>query len=249
MAPWNNGGHPQGCPAPEEQEGLGLLRQALGFLLPEQQAQAAAQNLQDTFGSLAGVFRAPREELVRAAGIDQQTARYLEVTLKLAQACLEDQAAGMLRIFDTRSRVDAFRPKFLGRKTEAVCLMLLDGRGRLRYNDILLEGSASEVPIYVRRIIRLCIDYQVQQAVLAHNHPSGNPLPSRSDLLSTCQIILALESIDARLVDHIIFSEDDYFSFAESGMLRSLVDKQFSLHREAEQAARQLHEEFQRQMG
>ena len=127
--------------------------------------------------------------------------------------------------------------------------MLLDGRGRLRYNDILLEGSASEVPIYVRRIIRLCIDYQVQQAVLAHNHPSGNPLPSRSDLLSTCQIILALESIDARLVDHIIFSEDDYFSFAESGMLRSLVDKQLSLHREAEQAARQLHEQFRQQMG
>ena len=41
MAPWNNGGHPQGCPAPEEQEGLGLLREALGFLLPEQQAYFA----------------------------------------------------------------------------------------------------------------------------------------------------------------------------------------------------------------
>lgn len=239
MAQRKNGGY-----RPGDQEGMELLGEALGFLLPETQARAAALALGETFGSLAAVFRAPTAELVRAAGIDRHTARYLEVTLKLAQACLEDQASGMLRIFDAKSRIDAFRPKFLGRKTEAVCLMLLDGRGRLRYNDILLEGSVSEVPIYVRKVVRLCIDYEVQQAALAHNHPSGNPVPSRSDILATCQLIQAMESIDARLVDHIIFAEEDCFSFAQSGMLQALLDKQLLLHREAEQAAKEIHQQL-----
>ena len=139
----------------------------------------------------------------------------MQLTLELARAYLEDQAGQMLRIYDLRSRADAFRPKFLGKKNEIVCLMLLDGRGHLRYNDVLLEGSVSEVPIYLRKIVRLCIEYQVQQVVLAHNHPSGNPAPSRGDMLATCRVALALESIDAQLVDHLIFTEDDMFSFQE----------------------------------
>ena len=68
--------------------------------------------------------------------------------------------------------------------------------------------------------------------VLAHNHPSGNPAPSRGDMLATCRVALALESIDAQLVDHLIFTEDDMFSFQESGMLGSILRHNLSLHKE-----------------
>ena len=115
--------------------------------------------------------------------------------------------------------MDLFRPKFLGRTTEAVCLMLLDGRGRLIYNDVLSEGSITAVPIYIRRLLQLCILYDAQNVLLAHNHPSGSAAPSRNDITATRQVEMALESIDATLNDHIIFAGEDYLSFAKSGWL------------------------------
>ena len=203
--------------SPEEAERRHLLQAALGYLLPAPKAEEAAAALLERFGGFEGVFLAPEEELARTAG--EQAARYLRLTTDLARAYLEDKSKDLKRVYDTTSAVDLFRPKFLGRTTEAVCLMLLDGRGRLIYNDVLSEGSITAVPIYIRRLLQLCILYDAQNVLLAHNHPSGSAAPSRNDITATRQVEMALESIDATLNDHIIFAGEDYLSFAKSGWL------------------------------
>lgn len=211
-----NGLHVLGL-SPEEAERRHLLQAALGYLLPEPKAEEAAAALLERFGGFEGVFLAPEEELARTVG--EQAARYLRLTTDLARAYLEDKSKDLKRVYDTTSAVDLFRPKFLGRTTEAVCLMLLDGRGRLIYNDVLSEGSITAVPIYIRRLLQLCILYDAQNVLLAHNHPSGSAAPSRNDITATRQVEMALESIDATLNDHIIFAGEDYLSFAKSGWL------------------------------
>ena len=211
-----NGLHVLGL-SPEEAERRHLLQAALGYLLPVPKAEEAAAALLERFGGFEGVFLAPEEELARTAG--EQAARYLRLTTDLARAYLEDKSKDLKRVYDTTSAVDLFRPKFLGRTTEAVCLMLLDGRGRLIYNDVLSEGSITAVPIYIRRLLQLCILYDAQNVLLAHNHPSGSAAPSRNDITATRQVEMALESIDATLNDHIIFAGEDYLSFAKSGWL------------------------------
>ena len=75
------------------------------------------------------------------------------------------------------------------------------------------------MPIYIRRLLQLCILYDAQNVLLAHNHPSGSAAPSRNDITATRQVEMALESIDATLNDHIIFAGEDYLSFAKSGWL------------------------------
>lgn len=211
-----NGLHVLGL-SPEEAERRHLLQAALGYLLPAPKAEEAAAALLERFGGFEGVFLAPEEELSRTVG--EQAARYLRLTTDLARAYLEDKSKDLKRVYDTTSAVDLFRPKFLGRTTEAVCLMLLDGRGRLIYNDVLSEGSITAVPIYIRRLLQLCILYDAQNVLLAHNHPSGSAAPSRNDITATRQVEMALESIDATLNDHIIFAGEDYLSFAKSGWL------------------------------
>ena len=135
--------------------------------------------------------------------------------------------------------MDLFRPKFLGRSTEAVGLMLLDGRGRLLYNDILAEGSISSVPIYIRRLLQLCISYDAQNVMLAHNHPSGNAAASRNDIVATRQVEMALESVDATLNDHIIFAGEDTLSFAKSGWLAAVKQEVHARRQEELNAARE----------
>lgn len=228
--------------SPEEAQRQKLLREALSYVMAAPGSELAAEALVDRFGSFEGVFLAPEEELAKVLG--PEGARYLRVTTQLARAYLEDKSRDLKRVYDTDSAVELFRPKFLGRKTEAVCLILLDGRGRLLYNDILAEGSISAVPIYIRRLLQLCILYDAQHVMLAHNHPSGNPAASRNDITATHQVEMALESIDATLNDHIIFAGEDFNSFARNGWL-GIVKEEVRAHRRQEtENARQKEQEL-----
>ncbi len=210
--------------SPEEEKRRKVLQETLSYVLPAGEAERTCKQLLDTLGSFDGIFCAPEEALREIPGLGEETARFLRLVIELSQAYLEERSWNLQRIYDTPSAVEMFRPKFLGRKTEAVCLMLLDGRGRMIYNDIICEGSFSEVPLYLRQVLRLCIEYQVDEVFLAHNHPSGVAFPSQNDLLMTDRLLVALEGISVYLCDHIIFAGDSYYSFLESGVLRRQED-------------------------
>lgn len=225
-----------------------LLQEALSFVLPERQAERFTAMLLERFGSFAGVFLAPEEELAALLG-EKRAPRYLRLTTELARAYLEDSSRDLKHVYDTDSAVELFRPKLLGRTTEAVCLMLLDGQARLLYNDILSEGSISAVPVYIRRLLQLCIRYDAQHVLLAHNHPSGNAAASQNDIVATRQVEMALESIDATLNDHIIFAGDDYHSFAKSGWLWTAKREVRRQRQEELQASREEEREILRRGG
>lgn len=167
----------QPAESPEELQRRRVLQEALACLLPEPEAETVCARLLEAFGSFDGIFCAPEEVLRDVPGVGEKVAHFLRLVIRLSQTYLEERSWNLRRIYDTPSAVEMFRPKFLGRKTEAVCLMLLDGRGRMVYNDIICEGSISEVPLYLRQVLQLCMEYKVEEVFLAHNHPSGMAFP------------------------------------------------------------------------
>lgn len=214
----------QPAESPEELQRRRVLREALACLLPEPEAETVCARLLEAFGSFDGIFCAPEEVLRDVPGVGEKVAHFLRLVIRLSQTYLEERSWNLRRIYDTPSAVEMFRPKFLGRKTEAVCLMLLDGRGRMVYNDIICEGSISEVPLYLRQVLQLCMEYKVEEVFLAHNHPSGMAFPSQNDLLVTDRLLVALDSINVALCDHIIFADESYYSFLGSGVLTRQED-------------------------
>lgn len=203
--------------SPEEEKRRKVLQETLSYVLPAGEAERTCKQLLDTLGSFDGIFCAPEEALREIPGLGEEPARFFRLVIELSQAYLEERSWNLQRIYDTPSAVEMFRPKFLGRKTEAVCLMLLDGRGRMIYNDIICEGSFSEVPLYLRQVLRLCIEYQVDEVFLAHNHPSGVAFPSPEDIVATTQIQTALDSIGICFADHIIAADGDFVSMRQDG--------------------------------
>lgn len=191
-----------------------LLEKVLAFVMPQEEAVQVAGCLVRKFGSLSHVLAAPAQELMQTPGVHQKAAQLLAAVAEAARESLEEHASGIRRIFDTESAVLAMYPLFAGRRKEAIGFMVVDGRGRVLYNDLVTEGEVSEVPLYVRRLVHLCIEHDAYTAILAHNHPSGNPLPSRNDIVATRQVDLALRGINVTLQDHIIYAGETYFTFS-----------------------------------
>ena len=100
--------------------------------------------------------------------------------------------------------------KGIGRGS-AITIKLFSAIGRF----VVTEGTANSCDVYLRRIVGLAASYDATQAILAHNHPSGFALPSRTDLQTTVRVKEALALVNVTLIDHMIVADGDYVSMAQ----------------------------------
>lgn len=205
--------------------GESLLQQALAFVVPPEKASALAHRLLRTFCRLDSVFSAPEEALLQVEGMNSRAVRYLRLTTYLSRAYIAAQAEPGMPLMDAAGAVDLLKPMFLGQRVEIVCAIFLDNQNKPLMVEQLCEGAITTVPLYVRRLLKHCVDLDAQHVILAHNHTSGSPLPSQEDIFSTGDLALALSSIGAALFDHLIFAAGRLYSFSKSGLLREINEE------------------------
>lgn len=204
-------------------EPYAILELLLFSTISRKDTNMIAHKLIENFGSLSGVFDAPYDELLKVDGIGKTSATLIKLIPQLSRCYLLDKQQDKNRIFNTETAGKMLIKKYIGRSNEVVVLLLLDSKSRQLYCDVVNEGSVNTVPIYVRKIVELAVRYNAVGAILSHNHPSGNMMPSSGDIASTKDVFQALETVNVRLNDHIIVADNDYFSMADSG----LMDKMF----------------------
>lgn len=209
----------QGIDRFEDHEVLEML---LYFAIPQKNTNEMAHILLNRFGSISGVLDAPETELKKVPGIGEAAAMLLKFVPQLFRRYSESSKNATNRILTYREAAEYLQPKFFGRENEVVFLMLMDPKGKLLYCDMVNEGSVNACSVYVRDVVRLALQYNALSAVLAHNHPSGNCLPSAQDIATTRTVANALSGVDVVLMDHVIFSNPDYLSLAQSGFMEDL---------------------------
>ena len=220
-----------------------VLELLLYYSIPQGDTNPLGHRLIDRFGSLSAVFDAPYEELIQVDGIGEQSAVLIKLIPELCRRYQEDREHGGERVFSSDEALRLVRPKFFGRKTEAVVLLLLDSRGKTLYCDIINEGSVNAAPIYANQIVRLVARYEASTAVLAHNHPSGQPMPTSGDISATRRIIWALDSLGVLLHDHLIVTDTDFLSMNGCGLLKTLYEEHM------EEKDRRLYPESEQMVG
>ena len=104
-------------------------------------------------------------------------------------------------------------------RTESVHVFHLDSDRHLLGRSIIGGGLEVEVELPIRRIIGDALEFGSSMLVVVHNHPSGDPSPSRADQLATKKLADITRALDIRLLDHMIVAGDNSYSFAESGLL------------------------------
>lgn len=203
-----------------------ILEMLLFYSIPQIDTNPIAHRLLNKFGSLDKVFDAPISELISVEGVGESTATLLKFIPQLSRKYNEAKVIKKTRIYSYEQIVDIFKAKFIGIENEQIVLLLLSSDGTLLYCDTVNEGSINSVPVYVRKILNLALTYNADTAIIAHNHPSGNAMPSSQDIASTRELFNALDGANIHFEDHIIIAGDEYSSMKQSGWLSKIKTKE-----------------------
>jgi DNA repair protein RadC len=178
-----------------------------------------AATLLHSFGSLRGVFSAPREQLGRHPGIGPARMAQLQVVLELARRYHRETLLAGPALTDPRLARDYLQSELAGLGYETFCLIYLDGRHRVTAFEKLFRGTIDRAQVHPREVVRRALEVRAVAVILCHNHPSGVAEPSEADRLITLKLQEALALIDVRVIDHLIVAEGACVSLAERGLL------------------------------
>ena len=194
-----------------------ILELLLFYSIPRSDTNEIAHELLDKFKSLSAVFDAPVEELCKIKGISLHSATLIKMIPSLLSVYYTDKTKETKIVSSTSEAGKFFVPRFYGKKNEEVHMLLLDDKKKVIKCVKLFEGTVNSAPVTVKKVVAEAVNSNATGVIIAHNHPTGVALPSRSDIKVTEKIYKALELINIQLCDHIIVADDDFISLADSG--------------------------------
>ena len=178
----------------------------------------------DRFGSLSRALDAPYEDLITVKGIGPTSAVVLKFIPQMCAYYLENKTKKNEKLNSSERMADYLRPKFFGKTAEEFYMVALDEKSNILRCVQFSAGTGNATSVAASKIVAEAVKAEAAAVVLAHNHPRGSAMPSASDLCATRAVMNALETVGVTLLDHLIFTETEYLSFADSIYLQRIRD-------------------------
>ncbi len=194
-----------------------MLELVLMYALPRKDVKPLAKELIKECGNLASVLTAPTEDLINVLGVSSNVATLFTLIHACSnKICWEHLEKNKTQVLSNKEEILEFcRSKIGYAKQESVLVIYLGKRGKYIKHNVEQVGTSSMVMINSQSIARNSLVCNADSVIVCHNHPSGNCSPSRADVEMTIQLKNSLSSVGIKLVDHIIISPTQYYSFAE----------------------------------
>lgn len=198
-----------------------ILELLLTYAIPRKDTKQLAKNLLKKFGSIEKVLKAKEDELKNIEGIGRISISFLKLMGELPNIIYENTLKNndVLAIKNKDSLLKYLRTLIGYEKIERFYVLYLSSSNELIACEEKSYGTLDKSAVYPREIYRDVIKYNAKAVILSHNHPSGNFKPSKNDLDITKEIAKGLENFDAILLEHIIITDNSYFSFLEEGLI------------------------------
>ncbi len=196
-----------------------LLALQLGSGARGKSASDVAREMLASYGSLADVAGCDALELTRCHGVGPAKAARLAAAFELTRR-LRARTPGARTVLSGPAEVyAAFAPLMEDLKREVFRVALLDARNALLRDRVISEGTLSASLVHPREVFKPAILESAASVVLLHNHPSGDPTPSREDIRLTRQLVECARLLDLRIHDHVVIGRGRYVSLAERGII------------------------------
>ena len=167
--------------------------------------------------SLRALGTLSRQELEKYNGIGPAKAVAIQAAMELGKRLLLENKGPKAKFTSSADAHDYFRVKMSDMPHEECHLLLLNVKNQFMGHHVVSRGGISESSVDVRLVLRHALIAGAPNLILAHNHPSGNPMPSRQDDDLTMRLQKACQTMGLRLLDHIIIGDDSYYSYADEG--------------------------------
>jgi DNA repair protein RadC len=189
-----------------------LIELILFRAIPQRDVKPLAKTLIERFGSFAEAIAAPVERLREVKGLGDAAI----TELKIVQAAAGEFARGQARkrpalsswsaVLDYCRTAQAFADKELFR------ILFLDKRNQLIADEVQQTGTVDHTPVYPREVVKRALELSATAIILVHNHPSGDPTPSRADIDMTQAIVAVAKPLGISVHDHIIVGKEGHAS-------------------------------------
>lgn len=178
-----------------------------------------ARDLLNRFGSLNGIFSASLAEICDVHGMGESKYCQLQAIFEMSRRALNEEMQTQA-LFNSTEKVSDYLKLKIGRNDrEVFMVMFLDTQHRMIADEILFSGSLTQASVHPREVVKRALHYNAASVILAHNHTSGVVVASDADQQLTQNLLQALALVDVQVLDHVIVSENQRFSFAENGLL------------------------------
>ena len=196
-----------------------LLELVLFRAIPRQDVKPLARALLDTFGDFNRVITAPLQRLREVAGIGDAVITELKIVEASAHRMARSRVIQRHVISSWDAVLDYCHTTMAHRDTEQFRVLFLDRKNVLIADEAQANGTVDHVPVYPREVVKRALELNASAIILVHNHPSGDPTPSDSDIQMTKQVNDAATALGITLHDHLIVGKSTELSFRGAGYL------------------------------
>jgi DNA repair protein RadC len=196
-----------------------LLELLLTIAIPRQDVKPLAKALIDRFGGFAGVISADPARLTEIDGVKDATATTLKIVQAAAQRMAQRQMQGRSAITSWQALIDYCQTKMAHRDTEAFRVLFLDRKNGVIADEEQTAGTVDHTQVYPREVVKRALELGASALILVHNHPSGDPNPSRDDVEMTRRVAEAAKTLGVTLHDHVVIGRQGHYSFRSHGLL------------------------------
>jgi DNA repair protein RadC len=189
-----------------------MLELVLFRAIPQRDVKPLAKTLLERFGSFAEVISAPPARLKETEGVGEAAITEFKIVQASAQRLARGQVKKRPALSSWSAVIDYVRAAQAFSDKEQFRILFLDKRNQLIADEVQQQGTVDHTPVYPREVVKRALEVSATAIILVHNHPSGDPTPSHSDIEMTRQIAEVAKPLGVALHDHIVVGKDGHVS-------------------------------------
>lgn len=196
-----------------------LLELILFSARPRGDVKPLAKALLKQFGSFANVINADEASLRQVSEVGDAVIAALKTVRIAAQRLIKSEISNQPVIQSWSALMDYCKLAMGSNKIEQFRVLFLNHRHALIADEVMQQGTVNHTPVYPREIVKRALEHSASAVILLHNHPSGDPTPSKADIDITQKIVEAAATVNVTVHDHVIITASGYYSFKSFGLI------------------------------